>query len=804
MSKTLRTLFRRPGFLAAAGLTLALGFGTNVLMFSVIDAVFLAPLPYADADHLVYVQGGDKDGRFAVSERELLRYGSEFDGFRSVGGFADGSVNVRTAGRTEKRPAAFITASLLPTLGASPVIGRGFTGEEDTPGGPRSVMLSHRYWQTAFNADPGLVGGTLAIDGKLVTVVGVMPEGFRLPSGYGAEQAQLLMPLRMGEPDPRNIHYLHAVARLADGLTPQTVTAGARHYADRLRKSIDTLPEGFRMVITPLRERIAGHVEPTLYLLYGLVSLLLLVACANVTCLSLTRAHTRMRELAIRNALGGTLGRLSGLVMAELALVFTLGGVLGLGLAAAGLRVLALLPDGSLPLVRSPDIDLAVLGYTLSLIALTGLGSALAPVLRLKRLVPARLLAEGGRHASGAGAHRSQRVLVAGQLALTFVLTATALLALKSLSRASAVDPGYQGRGVLTMQLSLPSGSYPDKHASRQFFHRLLDGVRNLPGVSAAGTTTHLPVADELGDWGIRIEGREAETLPSGRQPWADWMMISPGYLESMGTALQSGRGFDDADTAGSEPVVLINESTARAYWPEGDALGKRLRMSTDIDGVYRRVVGIVADTRHAGPEAPTSPKMFLPAAQFPAQSDIAINTMSLAIKAESGLDGVRNGVLSLIASMDPNVAASRVRTMQAWLDDAGGLRRLSFRLSGLFAVLALSVVAVGVYGLIGLLVAERRRELSIRMALGADRGRIRGVVMTPLLKLVLAGIAAGLGVMVTAHGWLGGQLFRVSALDPLVLAAAAGGLASIVVAAIWIPARRASGLAPMEVLRHE
>lgn len=804
IGKILKASFRRPGFAIAAGLTLALGFGVNSLMFSVINAAFWAELPYGNPDRLMYVSGAAPDGQFHVSELEYRRYAREVKAFESVGAYADGSVNVRTGEATRKEPAAYITATLLPALGVSPALGRNLTDAEDNPGGPRAALLAHEYWRSAFNADRNVIGRTVSIDGQSVAIAGVMPPGFELPTGFGGQGANIMLPIRIGEPDQRNLHYLHAVARLADGVSPQAAMEETRQFARQLEAKITSLPEGFRIMMTPVREKIAGGVRTTLYLLYAMVVLLLLVACANVTALSIARTQARLRDLSIRKALGASFAKLSGLIVGELMCVYLAGGALGLLLATAGLRVIHLLPTGSLPMMQEPSIGVSVLVYSFLTIVVTGLVSSAIPVLRLRRLDAAELLSKGGRHATGGGAHGGRRALVAGQMALTFVLAVTALLTFKSLSRMNAVDPGFEATGLLTMQLSLPSQAYSDKHAVRSFYGRLLDRVRALPGVKSAGTTTHLPVADEPGDWGLRLEGREAETLPSGRSPWADWMVVSDGYHETMRITAMAGRTFSELDTADSEPVVVINETMARAYWPDGTALGQRLRMSTDIDGVYRRISGIVADTRHAGPDAEARPQMFLPASQFPAGSDAALGTMSLVIRADVALPALRDEVLALIGSMDPDVAASRVRTMEAWLADAGSLRRLSVTLSGLFAGLALALVAVGVYGLISLLTAERRREIAIRMALGANHWNIRYVFMLPTLVLAGTGIAGGLAAVSLTGGWISALLFQVSPMDPAVLGAAGATMVALALAATWLPARRAARIAPMEALRHE
>lgn len=795
---------RRPAFLVAASLTLALGFSANSLMVSIINAVFWADLPYHDAARLVHVSGGSTDGRFGVSEMELQRYEAEMSSFASVGAYVDGSVNIRVGAGTEKLPATRMTRALLETLGTSPLIGRGFSAEEAVDGGPNAALLSHGYWRSAFNADPGVIGKPQSIDGRPVTVIGVLPADFRLPTHFGGRAPHVYLPLRIGEPDPRNIHYLEAIARLRSEAGFDAAAEEARLLAARLRGDIQALPEAFRIIMTPVRTLIVGDVQSTLFLLHGMVTLLLLVACANVTCLALVRTSGRMRDLSIRNALGATFSRLSALVAMELLIVFAAGGTLGLLLANLGLRVIHLLPIGSLPMVAEPSIDVAVIGYMFLAILLTTLGSVAVSVLRLRRLNPVTLLYGGGRNVTGGGAHGSQRMLVAGQMALTFVLAVAAALMVKSLWQINSVDPGYRPDGVLTMELSLPRTGYPDKGSVRAFYDELLGSVRTIPGVIEAGATTQLPVADRLGDWGIRLEGREAETLPSGRRPWADYMIVSSGFLESMRTTLLAGRTFTRGDVPQSQPVALINEAMARAYWPDESALGQRFLMSTDIDGVYRRVVGIVADTRHAGPDAEVRPQVYLPLSQFPAAADIPVGTVSLVVRTEAGLSVIQDEVISMITSIDPDVAASRVRTMNAWLADANSLRRLSLLLSGAFAALALALMAVGVYGLISMLTAERTREISVRIALGADRSRIHSNMILPTVLLAMSGLAAGLVALAVASDWLAGQLFRVSPLDPIVLFTVAAGLLLVATAASWLPARRATRIDPMRALREE
>jgi putative ABC transport system permease protein len=799
----LRSLVKRPGFAAAAVTTLALGIGANGAIFSVVSGVILGDLPYRDADRLVVVYGSDTEGRFGISERERERYAREGQVFRSVGAFESGWATLTGDAEAERVRTGFIDADLLATLGASPALGRGFTEDEDRPGADGVAILSHGLWQRRFAGDSAVIGRTIIASANPVTVVGVMPEDFRLPTAYRGIRSALYLPLAIGEPDPRNLHYLSLVARMADGTRLADARSYMRGLSRDLREEITTLPETFQAELVPLREDLFGSVSSTLLVLQGSVALVLLIACLNVANLLLARSEGKMHEIMMRTALGASRVRIGRQLLTESLLLGLGGGAAGLALAVGLVRAVRLLNPPGVPRIDEIAVDPGVIGFTAAIAVGASLLTGLAPIVRLGRGDEQVTLRQEGRgRTPGVNRHRLQRSLVVAEIAIGLMLAIGAGLLGRSYGRMAGVDLGFRADRVVTMQLTLPLARYGDAVSARAFYSQLAERARALPGVQAFGGTNQLPLASDPGDWGIRIEGREEERLPSGRRPWADWSVVTDGYLEAMGLELLRGRGFSRADNERSLPVVVINETAARNYWPDGDALGARFKMSADIDTVYRTIIGIVRDVRHDDIGSTDRPQMYLPHSQFPATANFPVGSLTLAARTQSDPLAITGAMRQLVRDLDVDVPVSNVRTMDTVISAAMSVGRFNALLFAAFGMLGLALVAVGVYGVLGYTVAERTRELGIRAALGARPRQLSTMVVGQGVRVALVGVVAGLGATWLATRLLEGLLFGVDAHDPVVFGAMALVLITVAAAASYFPARQATAVDPMLALR--
>lgn len=799
----LRSLAKRPGFVAAAVATLALGIGANAAIFSVVSGVVLGGLPYREADQLVVVYGSDSEGRFGVSERERERYDRETQVFRSVAAYVTGWTNLTGGAEAERVRTGFMDASVLSTLGVSPALGRGFSAAEDRPGAGAVAILSHALWRRRFGGDSTVIGSTIVANANPVTVVGVMREDFRLPTDYSGPTTAIYRPLALGEPDPRNFHYLSLIVRLAEGVTLEAARSRMGGLSRVLTEEIATLPESFQAELVPLRDDLFGSVSSALLVLQGSVALVLLIVCLNVANLLLARAEGRMHEISVRTALGASRGRLARQFLTESVVLGLGGGAVGLALAAALVHAVRLLNPTGVPRIEEITVDLGVMAFTGATAIGAGLLAGMVPIVRVGRGDAQGPLKQDGRGTTASPRrHRLQRSLVVAQIAIGLMLAIGAGLLGRSYQRMVGVDLGFRPDRVVTMQLSLPFAKYGNAARPRVFYGELAARAGAVPGVEALGGTNQLPLASNPGDWGIRIEGRQEERLPSGRRPWADWSVVTAGYFEAMGLELVRGRTFTRADDERSLPVVMINETAARTYWRDADALGARFKMSADIDTVYRTVIGIVRDVRHDDVATTGRPQMYLPHAQFPATADFPVGSLTLAVRTQGDPLAITGAMLHLVREIDPDVPVSNVRTMDTVISAAMSVGRFNALLFGAFGVLGLSLVAVGVYGVLGYTVAERTRELGIRAALGALPRDLATMVVRQGVTVAAVGVAAGLGGAWLASGLLEGMLFGVPARDPLVFGVMAPVLVGVAAAASYLPARQATGVDPLVALR--
>jgi putative ABC transport system permease protein len=803
----LRTLRKRPGFTIAAALTIALGIGANAAIFSLLRAVLLRPLPYAEPDRVMLIWRPGSEDPTWIAVPELASYQQEAPSFEQVAAYTTSASNLTGRAEPERVKSAYVTANLMAALGVSPELGRGFAPEEDVPGKDAVVLLSHELWQRRYGGDADLVGQSLLVNGNPRVVVGVLPRGFRLPLDYLEEQAaDLLMPLAPTAEESQNWgdHSLTGVARLRPGAEAGVATAELHRAARRWIEQGHRKDQGdgglFRSAV-PVREVVFGQVRPALLVLTGAVGFILLIACANVAGLLLARMDERRRELSIRAAIGATRTRLVAQLLTETSVLAALGGLAGVALAGLCTSVLTQLDPASLPRLEEMQTDRAVLGFAALLTLAAGLLCGLAPALELSKPELARALEEGRRGAAGGRSRqRFRRALVVAETALSLVLLAGAGLLSRSFLELRRVELGFRPEQVLTLRLSLPAARYAEPAQVVGLYGRLLERVRELPGVQAAGATRRLPLTSAIGDWSITVEGRP--TQPN-ENPNADWQVVTPGYIEALGLELMRGRALVEQDGEGQPLAAVINQTMAERYWPGQEALGRRFHLGT-ADQPWITVAGIVRPVRHnaviEGPRA----EMYLPHAQFPASTGSAPMSMTLVVKTGADPLGLVGPIRQAVASLDRDLPLANVATMEQVVSAALASPRFVMLLIGALAVLAMALAAVGIYGVIAYTVTRRAHEIGIRMALGAQRRNVLRLVLGEGVGLLALATALGLAGALALTRLLQSLLYKVSPTDPGTFAAVVLFLGSVAVAACLVPARRAMRIDPAVALRDE
>jgi putative ABC transport system permease protein len=808
-----RGLRQRPGFTLVAVLTLALGIGANTAIFSVVNGVLLRPLPYGRPERLAMIWGHRNQEPLAeLSVPEYWDLRERTHTFSGVAAFADGNINLTGTGTPERIRAGYFTANTTALLGVAPAIGRGFTAEEDLSGGPSVVLLGDGLWRRRFGADPKVVGRVLTLDDTPTTVIGVMPPDFQLPTHYAGPPRELWAPMQLDPAINRGVrgwHFLEVIGRLRDGVA---LDAASAETSSLMRGMLAAYPmeytSEFDGSATAVRQTVVGDVRPALLVLLGAVALLLLIACANVAGLLLARSEARQREIALRTALGAGRSRLVRQLLTESLLLAATGGLFGLLLAVWGVQGLVLAAPPSVPRLDAVGIDLRVLGYTLGVTLLTGILFGLAPALHTVRGDLTGALTDGGRAGTtGRGRQRVRQALVTGQVAVALVLVTGAGLLVQSFLRLRQVDPGFVPERLLTARVELSPVRYQANDVRRRFYENLLERLRSIPGVRSAATARALPMTGklEIGDWSFVLEGQAASPpLPSDWHP-ADWQVVSPGYFGAMGIPVLQGRDFAASDRLGAPGAMIVNRTLARQVWPDGDALGRRVLLGGGgADSVWRTVVGIVGDVRHRGLTASPRPEMFLPYAQFPAGTGNAPPSMQVVLRAARDPSALATGLAAAVAALDPDVPLSGVQTMETAMGSWAAERRLIMLLVSGFALVALVLGSVGIYGVMAHVVAQREREIGVRMALGALPGQILGLVVSQSAWLVGAGIVAGTAGALAVTRLLTGLLFQVRPTDPLTFIGTALVLVVAAAGATLVPALRAVRTDPAHALRSE
>jgi putative ABC transport system permease protein len=799
-----RNLLKQRGFSAVALLTLALGIGANTAVFSVIRHVLLAPLPYRDADRLVDVWSQWRNfDKTWVSDADAFDYQTRVTAFESAGAWGGTQVNLTGDGDPIRVGAAVITANLFDVLGAPPLLGRAFTAAEADAAQPTVVILSYDMWQQRFGGASDILTRTVMMNGRQQQVVGVMPSGFQLPTDYvvnAEEPTRLYLPYKLDK-TVRGSHGLYAAARLRPGATVASANAELAVLAQKLVDE-NQYPKAmqFRAFALSVNDEAFGAVRPALLLVVGAVAFLLLIACTNVANLLLVRADARSREIAVRTALGAHRWRIIRQLITEGAVLAVIAAVLGVTMAAGALKLLVGAAGTSLPRLETVGLDVTVLAFSLATSLVTLVLFSLVPAIRTARVDLVDSLKDGSQNASsGLRKQRLRGALVVTEMALAVVMLTGAGLMLRSLWSLQHVDLGINPDRVLTMRLALPASTYdtPDKVVG--FYDQLVQGVRALPNVERAGLIRLIPLAQEMGDWGLDVEGYQP---PPGVGTPGDWQVASSGGPEALGERLVAGRWLADADTSGREDVGLINEAMANKYWAGRSALGGRFKMSTGMKNTWVTVVGIVGNVRHNGITSPIKPKFYVPVGQFHESTGRPQRTMALVVKTTGDPMTLVGPVRSEIRRLDANLPIAAVQSMQDVVNHAVATQRLTGWLLGVFASLALALAAVGIYGVLSYVVSQRRQEIGIRMAIGASRGQVLRMILRNGLMLAACGLAAGLAASAALSRYIASLLHDVSPFDPVTFGLVSLVLLVVAASACLLPALRATRVSPVSALR--
>ena len=801
-----RTLRRNPGFAAIAILTLALGIGANAAIFSVVNAVLLRPLPWSDPDRAVMIWSKwtafDKTW---VASGEVVDYKKRSRALSDVAAWSDGQVNLTGDGEPERVAAASVSANLFPVLGAQPMIGRVFTGPEDVPNGPNVVVLGFGLWKRRYASDGSIVNRTILINGQSFQVLGIMPPDFVLPTDFqNPEPTQLWTPLQM---DPASTdhgnHGLYAAGRLQPGATVRQAADELSGIARAMTsEGLYPVQMQFDTVVLSLTDEVVGNVRRAVWLLFGAVGFLLLIACANVANLLLARAEARQREIAVRSALGAGGWRVVRQLLTESLVLSSASAIVGLGLAYAGVRFLAWWNPANIPRVAGVTLDARVLLFTAVVAILTSVLFSLVPAVRAMKTDLTDSLKDGGQSAStGGGRQRFRNALVVVEMALAVVLLVGAGLMLRSLWALQRVPLGFDPTSVLTMRIALPAASYESPEQVEVFFQQLLERVRQLPGVRTAGAARSLPLGSPIGDFGLMVEGYQP---PPGTNAKGDWQIVTDGYLAAMGERVIRGRGIEPTDTAGSMLVALVNEEMARLYWNGRDPIGGRLKIGGDPKRPFVTVVGVVADVRHNGITDVVKEKFYVPHTQWNKAVGFPIRGMTLVIRAGGDPWALVGPTRQAVRSLDPSLPVANVRLMDDVVGAALSTPRFTGILLGSFAVLALLLSAIGIYGVLSYLVSRRTREIGIRVAIGAGRAEVLRLILRNGISLALTGVAIGIGIALWASRLMSGLLHDVRPGDPVTFTAVGLLLTAVALIASLVPAWRATRVDPVVALKTE
>ena len=796
-----RMLRRTPGFTAAALLTLAVGIGANAAIFTVVDAVLLRPLPYADPDRLVTVGDRNADGLSSnVGFATMLDWRARSRSFDSLALVRGWQPTMVTNGEAERVPAVRVSWNYFDMLGARPALGRGFTEDDDRPDHWRVLMLSDGLWRRRFNADPSVVGRRIVMNDREYRVIGVMPATFEPldTDRFLDTSAELWAPIGYdlkGDSSCRSCRHLRGFGRLRSGVSVADATAEMNAIREQMRREFPNDYEAGSMAIVPLRDALTWNVRPALLVLLGAVGFVLLIACANVANLLLARSVARQRELTLRAALGAGRARIARQLLTESLLLSTIGGVTGVILAVFAVQGLTAFAPVSVPRLEHVGVDVRVLLFTAAMTMITGFIFGLVPALR-GGTGAQQALAIGSRGSVG-GRSRARAALVIADLALALVLLAGAGLMLRTVAALMRTSPGFDPARVLALDFSLVGQAYAEDTAVVDFQERAIEKLRALPGVQAVSLAGQIPFGGNGDCRGFHVNGRMKSN--TSEDPCIERYGVTPGYLEMMKIPLLAGRPLKSTDNAAAQPVLVVSESTARQVFGDDSPIGAQVRIGDASGGKWWTIVGVVADVHHADVTAAPLTSMYIPQAQF-------ADSYLVALVKTSGADplAAATAARAVFRELDRNVPVYRIAAMTSLVASAAAQRTFVTRLLGGFAVIAVLLAAIGLYGVVSYGVALRTREVGVRMALGARSADILRLVLSGGAKLVLAGVVAGLAGALLGTRVLGSLVFGVSPLDPLSFGGATLVLITIALLAHWVPVRRALRIDPASALRAE
>ena len=798
-----RQMLKRPGFTLVVVLTLALGIGANAAIFSVLDAVLLRPLPYDHPENLVMVWTrftgiglpNDQNWVSAPEFRDIQQLNRSFSDLAAMN---SGAFNLGVKGSPQRVAGTAISPNLFPMLGVRPVLGRDFLPEEAQPGREKELILSYTLWQRVFAGSPSAIGSTTRVDGVPYTIVGVMPRGFAYPSESEVWGPLAFSPDDLSE-DSRGSHGLEVLGRVKPGLSSAQLKEDMERVGQTMVEQHKSYPYeryGFTLLTNSLLEETVGDVKTSLWVLMAAVGLVLLIACVNVANLLLVRASERQQEMGVRMALGASGWRLARQLITESIVLAITGGLAGLAITPVALRWLMTLAAKSLPRAVGTTVDARALALMLAAAVATGLLFGLAPAMQAGSRRNWIAL-KSARTTEGGHSKRLRRVLVMVETAFSLVLLAGAGLLMRSFERILKVDPGFRPENVLTMRLALPDALYGKPEQQYGFYDRLLDRIRQLPGVSRAGAVSLLPLGGQGASGTITVD---SQSVPrESLNPEADQRTVTPGYFESMGISLVRGRYFDQRDSATAPPVAIVDETLAQTFWPNQDPIGKRLHVGGSRSKTpWDTVVGVVRHVRNRTLEARSRVEVYWPEEQR------TRGAMAITILAAENPMNLAPTIQHEVNTIDPDLPVYRVRTMTEVMGESVARRRLAMILLAGFAALALALASVGIYGVTSYVVAQSRQEIGVRMALGAARNDVLRLMMGQGMRPIAGGLIVGVVAALALTRMIGTMLFETRPADPLTLGGASLLLLGVAALAVLVPARRATRINPVEALRYE
>jgi putative ABC transport system permease protein len=806
-----RGLLKRPGFTVVAIITLALGIGANTAIFSVVNAVVLRPLPYAEPSRLMMLwetmPGSDQR---SVAPGNFVDWHGRNRTFEDMAAMFFGNFNLTSDGEPDRIDGTTITSNLMSVLGVSAQLGRTFQAEDDEHQDRNVVLLSDGLWKRRFGGDPNVIGRAITIDETPHIIVGVMRRGFQFPAHsdlwvLGRNRSAVPMSLISQLPsndwaNERDGHFIRVIGRLKPGVTISQAQSDIAAITRRLEQDYPKTNAGLGSNVVPLHTQIVGDVGSMLFILLGAVGFVLLIACTNVANLMLARAGQRDREIAIRAAVGASRLRLIRQLLTESVLLSVIGGLAGLLVSLWAVAVFIKLSPGDIPRINEASVDLRLLGFTLLVSLVTGLAFGLLPAFHATRTNLNTSLKEGSTKATEGRQRRGARnILVVSEIALAQVLLLGAALLAISYLRVTEINPGFNPDRVLTAKIAPSNKKYPDAKSRSTFYSTVLERLQSLPGVESAGMVMNLPLTGSSMNRGFRAEGRPE---PKADENVAmDFQIVSPNYFSTLEIPIKRGRALAETDTETSEPVIVINETMARQYWPNEDPVGKRLAIGeSSQDRGWRTIVGVVSDNRHASLSEPAVPTSFIPYRQ-----DLeSWPRMGFVIKGRTDAASLTSAVRRELADIDRAQPVYAIEPMENLLHTSVAQRRFVMLLLGSLSVIALTLAMVGIYGVISFSVSERTQEIGIRMALGARAGDVLRMVLSQGMRVAVVGIFIGVGAAFALTRLLASMLFQVSATDARTFSIVAALLGVVAFLACYIPARRATKVDPLVALRYE